>query len=128
MSIFQPLFFKCRAATSASPPLWPLPTNTRHFPGHGKNCRTTRATLAPACSISFSTSTPRAKAASSAARICAEVKMGESNQSPVFFGLDCFFEASSSLATFDLFVLEDVRFDFLVECLEREISRSYTLV
>src|SRR5437764_3183345 len=60
------------------------------LPGRGKNCRTARAIPAPAWSISASTSMPRAKAASSAARISAELTIGESNQSSDFFFLDFF--------------------------------------
>ena len=76
-SIFHPRRRKHCAATRASPALWPFPANTMHFPGFGKNLLTACETPAPALSISASTSTPRAKAAPSAARICAEVKIGE---------------------------------------------------
>src|ERR1041385_3218660 len=48
-----------------------------HVPGSGKNLRTARATPAPALSISASTSTPRANAAFSVSRICAELRIGE---------------------------------------------------
>src|ERR1043166_2542059 len=48
-----------------------------HIPGSGKNLRTARATPAPALSISASTSTPRANAAFSVSRICAELRIGE---------------------------------------------------
>src|SRR6266403_3429004 len=55
-----------------------------HFPGLGKNLQTDCATPAPARSINVSTSTPRVKAASSASRICAELKIGEFNYPPDF--------------------------------------------
>src|SRR5436190_5370634 len=51
-----------------------------HRPGLAKNFVTACATPAPALFISASTWTPVANAASSAARICAEVKIGTSNQ------------------------------------------------
>src|SRR5438045_845552 len=57
------------------------------FPGRGKNCRTAAAMPPPARSINPSTSTPLAKAASSAARMTAALTMGESNQSSEL----CFF-------------------------------------
>lgn len=54
---------------------------------------------------------PRAKAASSAARISAELTIGESNQSSDFFFLDFFFELElSSLLLF--FLLTWCREDF----------------
>jgi hypothetical protein len=79
ISIFQPRRRKNCAATSASPALWPFPANTMHFPGLWKNFATVRATPVPALSISASTSTPRANAASSEARISADVKIGRFN-------------------------------------------------
>ena len=77
-SIFHPRCRNTSAATSASPALWPFPANTMHLPGFAKNFVTARATPAPAWSMSASTCTPLANAASSAARICAEVKIGRS--------------------------------------------------
>src|SRR6266550_220959 len=74
--MFHPSRRKRSAATSASPALLPFPANTMHLPGLRKNRVIACATPVPALSISASTSTPRAKAASSAARICAEVKIG----------------------------------------------------
>src|SRR6266705_788527 len=82
-----------------------------HFPGCGKNLAIARATPAPAWSINASTSTPRAKAASSASRICAEVKIGESNQPSRSFEVAF---ASDPAAFDELFFLEDLlceRFD-----------------
>ncbi len=84
-SIFHPCFAKHCAANNASPALCPLPANTMQRPGFWKNFVTARATPAPALFISVSTRTPRAKAASSAARICADVKTGRSNQPSRFF-------------------------------------------
>src|SRR5207247_4668909 len=85
-SIFHPLRRKHCAATRASPALCPFPAKTMHVPGFGKNLRTARATPAPALSIKASTSTPRAKAAFSASRICAEVRIGDSIQTSSSFG------------------------------------------
>jgi len=51
-------------------------------PGCGKNFETVRAIPAAAASISVSAVTPRAKAASSAVRISAELTTGESKLSP----------------------------------------------
>src|SRR5437879_8571292 len=104
-----------------------------HVPGCGKNSCTARATPAPAWSISASTWTPRAKAASSASRICAELKIGESNQSSaavVDFSFVLFFLAESVDVVDDFFwLLVDRDFeDFFLECLEREISGSRTRV
>src|SRR3954463_11071351 len=48
-----------------------------HLAGRGKNFVTARAMRSPACSINASAVIPRAKAASSAVRICAGVMMGE---------------------------------------------------
>src|SRR5438552_14133535 len=83
------------------------------LPGRGKNCWTARAIPAPARSISASTSIPRAKAASSAARISAELTIGESNQSSDFFFRAFFLVglSSSSLPLF-LFLLTWWRDDF----------------
>jgi len=79
VSICQPHCASQRAATKASPALCPLPANTMHLPGRGKNLTTARAMPSPACSINASAVIPRAKAASSAVRICAGVMMGECN-------------------------------------------------
>src|SRR6516225_6484809 len=78
-SIFHPRCSKHCAANKASPALCPFPANTMHRPGFWKNLVTARATPAPASFISASTWTPLANAASSAARICADVKIGRSN-------------------------------------------------
>src|SRR5262249_5422621 len=61
------------------------PANTMHLPGLRKNLVTACATPAPALSINASTSTPRAKAVSSAPRICAEVNTGRFNYPSCFF-------------------------------------------
>src|SRR5262249_47721665 len=79
-SIFHPHWSKHCAANKASPALCPFPAKTMHRPGFAKNFVTARATPAPALFISASTCTPRANAASSAARISAEVKIDTSNQ------------------------------------------------
>src|SRR5262245_19232911 len=79
-SIFHPRCSKHCAANKASPALCPFPANTMHRPGFRKNFVTAWATPAPALFISASTWTPLANAASSAARICAEVKIGRFNQ------------------------------------------------
>src|ERR1043166_2661564 len=111
-------------------------------PGRGKNLRTVRATPAPAWSIKASTSTPRAKAASSASRICAELRIGESNQSseasgvdffaavPLFFFLEAtlFFLESESDVSSDFLRRVDFALLLLAERLERERSGSRTLV
>ena len=121
-SIFHP--HRCRhcAATKASPALCPFPAKTMHRPGLTKNFVTACATPAPALFISASTCTPLANAASSAARICAEVKIGKSNQpsrsdEPV--------RASESAGFDELFFLRAL---FLCERFERRRSDFATLV
>ena len=74
---------------------------------------------------------PRAKAASSASRICAELKIGDFNQFSVGldvgFGVDFFFLLELLVLDFeDLLLFED--FEECLECLERERSGSCTLV
>ena len=97
-----------------------------HFPGCGKNLAIARATPAPAWSINASTSTPPAKAASSASRICAEVKIGESNQPSRSFEVAL---ASDSVGCEDFFFFEDLVFELrLFECLDRERPELRTLV
>src|SRR5262249_44040126 len=78
---------------------------------------------APALSIKASTSTPRAKAACSTARICAEVKIGEVNQPSFSRGVT----VASISAGFDdfFFFAFELR---LCERFEREPSESRTLV
>src|SRR5262249_60288875 len=83
-SISHPHRSKHCAANKASPALCPLPANTMHEPGFWKNFVTACATPAPALFISASTCTPLANAASSAARIRVDVKIGESNQASQF--------------------------------------------
>src|SRR6266496_3963579 len=95
-------------------------------PGYGKNLVTARATPAPALSINASTSTPLAKAASSAARICAEVKIGEFNQPSRSFWVAL---ASESIDFDDFFFFEDLLFELLLlERLECERSELRPLV
>ena len=97
-----------------------------HFPGCGKNLVIARATPAPAWSINVSTLTPRAKAASSASRIWAELKIGESNQPPPSFWVAF---ASDSAGCEDFFFFEDLVFElFLLERLDRERSELRALV
>src|SRR6476646_2649112 len=79
ISISHPIWVRQRAATRASPALCPFPAKTKHFPACGKNLAIARAIPAPACSSNASAEMPRAKAASSAARICAGVTIGECN-------------------------------------------------
>src|SRR5205085_8372429 len=109
-SICQPISFRRAAATSASPPLCPLPTNTIARPARGKNFCTAAATPAPARSIKASTSTPPANAVSSAARIIAALTIGESNQSSELFLRLFFFGLLLSL--FLLFLLRWERAGF----------------
>src|SRR5205814_6160279 len=104
-SIFHPRRRKQCAATSASPALCPLPAKRMQVPGFGKNLVTTRATPAPALSINASTSTPRANAAFSASRICAEVKIGEFTQPSCFRAVAL---ASESSVFDDFFFFEDL--------------------
>src|SRR5436189_803110 len=92
-------------------------------PGYGKNLVIARATPAPALSINASTSTPLAKAASSAARICAEVKIGEFNQPSRFFEVAL---ASESIDFDDFFFFEDLLFELFF--LDRELLELCTLV
>src|SRR6266699_5364564 len=96
-----------------------------HFPGCGKNLAIARATPAPAWSINASTSTPRAKAASSASRIWAELKIGESNQPSRSFEIVL---ASGSIDFDDFFFFEALVFELFLECLECERSESCILV
>src|SRR6267143_5559542 len=103
-------------------------------PWCGKNSCTVRATPAPAWSIRDSTSIPRAKAASSAARISAELTIGESNQSSDFFFRLFFFLGRSSSSSLLLFffrldvwwvTLEDFRcFEYFDLRLERSRTAS----
>ena len=66
----QPARDKYRAATRASPPLWPLPKKTLHRPGCGKKSRTTSAIWRPASSMRASADAPLSKARRSKACIC----------------------------------------------------------
>ena len=90
-------------------------------PASGKNLLIARATPAPALSINASTSTPLAKAASSASRICAEVKIGEFNQPFRSSGVTL---ASESIDFDDFFFFEDLLFELFF--LDRELA--FTLV
>jgi hypothetical protein len=76
-----------------------------HRPACGKNFWTVRATPAPASSIKASTSIPRAKAASSASRISAELTIGEINQPSDFFFLLFLFELALLLLLFFFLLL-----------------------
>ena len=93
-----------------------------HRPGFAKNFVTACATPAPALFISASTCTPRPNAASSAARICAEVNIGRSNQ-PSRSADEA--RASESAGFEELFFLRAL---FLCERFERRRSDFATLV
>src|SRR5215471_15957653 len=121
-SIFHPHRCKHCAANNASPALCPFPAKTMHRPGLAKNFLTVCATPAPALFISASTCTPLANAASSAARICAEVKIGRSNQPS---RSDEPLRASESAGFEELFFLRAL---FLWERLEWRRSDFATLV
>ena len=66
---------RCRAATSASPPLFPFPNTATHTPDPGKNCRTARAICSPASSISASAERPSENARCSSSFIAAHVRI-----------------------------------------------------
>ena len=71
-----------------------------------------RAIPAPACSINASAEMPRAKAASSAARICAGVMIGECN---LVVGVRRFFFFFVAAVELSFFVLLLVLFFFVLE-------------
>ena len=94
-----------------------------HVPGPWKNFATALAIPAPAWSINASTSTPRAKAALSALRICAEVKTGNSNQASRFSD-GMFASDLVDFVFFFFFFFEDLELDFFF----RERLELLTLV